>query len=105
MLRPCHIGSRGPNKAVTFSFLVPVCAVVEDDVVAKVVVIHETDVTNPQYVDGDEDYLKEAVLLQNRRRHLLPPSGVAPLGSSVRPPVQLAQLRRFELRTVSQHGV
>ena len=29
-------------------------------------------------------------LLQNRRRHLLPPSGVAPLGSSVRPPVRLA---------------
>jgi hypothetical protein len=26
-------------------------------------------------------------MLQNRRRHLLPPSGVAPLGSSVRPPV------------------
>ena len=28
-------------------------------------------------------------LLQNRRRHLFPPSGVAPLGSSVRPPVRL----------------
>ena len=25
--------------------------------------------------------------LQNRRRHLLPPAGVAPLGSSVRPPL------------------
>ncbi len=61
MPRPCHIGSRGPNKTVTFSFLVPVCVVVEDDVVAKVVVIDETDVTTPKYVDGDEDYLKEAV--------------------------------------------
>jgi len=28
-------------------------------------------------------------MLQNRRRHLLPPSGVAPLGSSVRPPLRL----------------
>jgi len=41
-------------------------------------------------------------MLQNRRRHLLPPSGVAPLGSSVRPPVWL---RRVELGAVSQHGM
>src|SRR5580692_7275122 len=41
-------------------------------------------------------------MLQNPRRHLLPPSGVAPLGSSVRPPVWL---RRVELCAVSQHGV
>jgi hypothetical protein len=62
MPRPCHIGSQhGPKRSVTFSFLVPVCVVVEDDVVAKVVVIDETDVTNPQYVDGDEDYLEDAV--------------------------------------------
>src|SRR5215472_17568116 len=27
--------------------------------------------------------------LQNRRRHLLPPAGVAPLGSWVRPPLRL----------------
>jgi hypothetical protein len=46
MPRPCHIGSQhGPKKAVTFSFLVPVCVVVENDVVAKAVVIDETDVT------------------------------------------------------------
>ena len=31
-------------------------------------------------------------MLQNRRRHLLPPSGVAPLGSSVGPPVSLMLL-------------
>ena len=31
-------------------------------------------------------------MLQNRRRHPLPPSGVAPLGSSVRPPVRLVVL-------------
>jgi len=38
-------------------------------------------------------------MLQNRRRHLLPPSGVAPLGSSVRPPVRL---RRIELGAVAR---
>ena len=32
-------------------------------------------------------------VLQNRRRHLLPPSGIAPLGSSVRSPLRL----RFDL--------
>src|SRR5215469_12410165 len=31
-------------------------------------------------------------VLQNRRRHLLPPSGVAPLGSSVRSPLRLRLL-------------
>jgi two-component system NtrC family sensor kinase len=45
-------------------------------------------------------------MLQNRRRHLLPPSGVAPLGSSDRPPVRLGcWLCRFELGAVSQHGI
>jgi hypothetical protein len=62
MPRPCHTSSQhSPTKTITFSFLVPVCVVVEDDVVAKVVVIDETDVTNPQYVDGDENYLNDAV--------------------------------------------
>jgi hypothetical protein len=37
-------------------------------------------------------------MLQNPRRHLLPPSGIAPLGSSVRPPVWL---RRVELSAVT----
>ena len=31
-------------------------------------------------------------VLQNRRRHLLPPAGVAPLGSSVRSPIRLRLL-------------
>jgi hypothetical protein len=62
MPRPCYIGCQhAPTKTVTFSFLVPVCVVVEDDVVAKVVVIDETDVTNAKYVAGDEHYLNEAV--------------------------------------------
>jgi hypothetical protein len=46
-------------------------------------------------------------VLQNRRHHLLPPSGVAPLGSSVRPPIWLSAVRlgRLELGAVSQHGM
>ena len=46
-------------------------------------------------------------MLQNRRHHLLPPLGVAPLGSSVRPPVwrSAARLDRLELGAVPQHGV
>ena len=46
-------------------------------------------------------------MLQKRRHHLLPPSGVAPLGSSVRPPIWLsgARLGRLELGAVSEHGM
>ena len=39
-------------------------------------------------------------LLQNRRRHLFPPSGVAPLGSSVRPPFQRVLLDYAGLNSV-----
>src|ERR1700681_159323 len=39
-------------------------------------------------------------MLQNRRRHLLPPSGVAPLGSSVRPPVRRVLLGYAGLNSV-----
>lgn len=39
-------------------------------------------------------------MLQNRRRHLLPPSGVAPLGSSVRPPLRLSLLGYAGLNSV-----
>src|SRR6266404_2128103 len=38
--------------------------------------------------------------LQNRRRHLLPPSGIAPLGSSVRPPVRRVLLGYAGLNSV-----
>ena len=62
MPRPCHIGHQPPKRQVTFSFLVPVCVVVEDDVVAKVVVLDEADVANPKYIDGEEDYLEDAVV-------------------------------------------
>ena len=39
-------------------------------------------------------------MLQNRRRHRLPPSGVAPLGSSVRPPLRLSLLGYAGLNSV-----
>src|SRR5215472_18476990 len=39
-------------------------------------------------------------LLQNARRHLLPPAGVAPLGSSVRPPFRLILLDYAGLNSV-----
>src|SRR4051794_39705447 len=39
-------------------------------------------------------------MLQNRRHHLLPPSGVAPLGSSVRPPVRRVLLGYAGLNSV-----
>jgi hypothetical protein len=46
-------------------------------------------------------------MLQNRRHHPLPPSGVAPARSSFRPPVVVGAdwLRRFELRAVPKHGM
>ena len=40
-------------------------------------------------------------VLQNPRRHLLPPSGVAPLGSSVRPPVRLCGLNSVPSRNMA----
>ena len=49
MPHPCHIGAQHPlKKAVTFSFLVPVCVVVEDDVVAKVVILDEDRCREPE---------------------------------------------------------
>ena len=39
-------------------------------------------------------------MLQNRRRHPFPPSGVAPLGSSFRPPVSFAVIRYAAWNTV-----
>jgi hypothetical protein len=45
-------------------------------------------------------------MLQNRRHHLLPPTGVAPLGSSVRPRILLSapRLGRRELGAVLQQS-
>ena len=41
---------------------------------------------------------------KDQRRRLLPPSGVAPLGSWIRPPVSwIVGLGQYELRLISQH--
>lgn len=48
-------------RRVIYEFKVPVCVEVEDDVVTRVVVIDETPVTDPTYVEGDRDYLPRAV--------------------------------------------
>jgi hypothetical protein len=46
-------------------------------------------------------------MLQNRRHHPLPPSGVAPAWELVSAPclVGANRLRRFELRAVPKHGM
>ena|SRR5215472_5203405 len=43
--------------------------------------------------------------LRNRRRHLLPPSGVAPLGSSVRSPLRLRLLGYAGLNSVPRRNM
>lgn len=48
-------------KRVVFSYAVPVCVVVEDDLVTDVVVIDETEVANPTLVEGDPAELAAAV--------------------------------------------
>lgn len=57
------VGGRPPEEArrVVFSFLVPVCVVVEDELVRDVVVIDETEVANPVLVEGDPADLAGAV--------------------------------------------
>ncbi len=48
-------------RCVVFAFLVPVHVEVEDGAVCRVTVIDETPVQDPTVVDGDADYLAEAV--------------------------------------------
>ncbi|MEA3262190.1 MAG: hypothetical protein U9R07_01755 [Pseudomonadota bacterium] len=48
-------------KRVVFSYPVPVCVVVEDDLVTDIVVIDETEVANPTLVEGDPAELAAAV--------------------------------------------
>lgn len=48
-------------KRVVFSFPVPVCVVVEDGFVRDVVVIEETEVVSPTFVEGDPGDLDAAV--------------------------------------------
>ena len=46
---------------VVFQYLVPVHVEVEDGLVCSVTVIDETPVENPTVVEGNADYLEEAV--------------------------------------------
>ena len=50
-----------PVRRVVFQYLVPVHVEVEDDLVVRVTVIDETPVRDPTVVDGDPDYLTQAV--------------------------------------------
>ena len=48
-------------RRVVFQYLVPVHVEVEDGLVRSVMVIDETPVESPTVVEGDADYLEEAV--------------------------------------------
>lgn len=48
-------------RNVTYQFMVPVCVEVENDVVARVVVIDEARVSDPSFVDGDRGYFRRGV--------------------------------------------
>lgn len=60
--RPGH-GGLPPESTehIVFSYLVPVCVVVEDSLVGGVVVIDETEVANPVLVEGDPANLAAAI--------------------------------------------
>jgi hypothetical protein len=48
-------------RKVIYQFMVPVLVEVEDDVVTEVVVIDESSVNDPTFVDGDRGYLGRGV--------------------------------------------
>jgi hypothetical protein len=54
-------GDHQMKRKVTYQFMVPVHVEVEDDVVTEVVVLDEARVDDPSFVEGDRDYLREAV--------------------------------------------
>lgn len=49
------------SRRIVFQYLVPVHVEVEDGVVYRVTVIDETPVQDPTVVEGDPDYLPDAV--------------------------------------------
>ncbi|MBN9567033.1 MAG: hypothetical protein J0H79_05430 [Alphaproteobacteria bacterium] len=53
-------GTNAPRRVV-FQYLVPVHVEVEDGLVVQVTVIDETPVRDPTVVEGDANYLDEAV--------------------------------------------
>ena len=48
-------------RKVTYQFMVPVHVEVEDGIVTEVVVMDESSVDDPTFVDGDHGYLRKAV--------------------------------------------
>ena len=50
-----------PTRHVVFQYLVPVHVEVEDDLVVRVTVIDETPVRDPTVVEGNPEYLAQAV--------------------------------------------
>ncbi|WP_374544402.1 hypothetical protein [Rhodoblastus sp.] len=48
------------SRRVVFQYLVPVHVEVEDGLVSRVVVIDETPVRDPSFVEGDAAYLTDA---------------------------------------------
>jgi hypothetical protein len=62
--------SNTTTKRVTFSYLVPVCVEVEDDIVRKVVILDEASVDKPKFVEGNRKYLKDAVEASSQRPRL-----------------------------------
>ncbi|MFC5373820.1 hypothetical protein ACFPIF_14735 [Brevundimonas faecalis] len=55
------ISSTDATRRVVFQYLVPVHVEVEDGLVCRVTVIDETPVRGPTVVEGDSDYLDDAV--------------------------------------------
>lgn len=53
--------SPATTRHVVFQYLVPVHVEVEDDLVVRVTVIDETPVRHPDVVEGDPEYLAQAV--------------------------------------------
>ncbi len=53
--------SQAPIRRVVFQYFVPVHVEVEDGLVSCVTVIDETSVRDPTVVDGDPEYLAQAV--------------------------------------------
>ena len=50
-----------PTRHVVFQYFVPVHVEVEDDLVVRVTVIDETPVRDPTVVEGNPEYLAQAV--------------------------------------------
>ncbi|WP_288051157.1 hypothetical protein [Acidiphilium sp.] len=53
--------AKAEPRRVVFQYLVPVHVEVEDGLVSRVTVIDETPVADPTVVEGEADYLDEAV--------------------------------------------